>query len=319
MKMDFDELVNEPLRFTVAAPERLDAFLAQMLPQHSRSKLVRSIDAGEVQVDGQVAAKSGLKLKVGSCVELNEPEEAAAHNLEPVPMDLDVVHEDDSLLVIDKPRGLAVHPAASLREPSLVNALLARGGSLSQVGGSFRPGIVHRLDKDTTGLIVIAKADAIHVALAKQFEAKTAERRYLGVVAGEPDRRRFDVDAPIGRDPTNRQRMAITPDGKDALTHCLAIRQVGPGTLMAFRLSTGRTHQIRVHLRAIGHPILGDSVYAPQSVQPCPLQLHAAYLAFEHPVTQARLCLLARPPEDLIGRDHWSPDIFDPFEVDKID
>jgi len=164
------------LELIADAPERLDKFLARMLPKHSRSKLVRLIDSGAVLVNGQ-PERTSFKLAAGTKVTLDEPDEAEAHDLTPAEIDIEVVFEDEHLLVVNKPRGLAAHPAASLKEPSLVNALLARAHELSSVGGDFRPGIVHRLDKETTGLMVVAKLDSAHVSLAKQIEQKTAERR----------------------------------------------------------------------------------------------------------------------------------------------
>jgi 23S rRNA pseudouridine1911/1915/1917 synthase len=273
------------------------------MPQHSRSKLAAWIEAGHVLVEDEAETKPALKLKPGWTIEVDELQESEIHDLTPAEIPLNVVFEDEAMLIVDKPRGLAAHPAASLKEPSLVNALLARGGDLSQAAGAFRPGIVHRLDKDTTGLMVVAKTDAAHVALAKQFETKTAERRYVGIIAGEPKEQRFDINAPIARDRQDRQKMAVDPQGKPALTHCKVLSKLPAGTLMAFKLSTGRTHQIRVHLRAIGHPILGDAIYATREYQNGALQLHAAFLAVDHPKTGKRIIAFASPPEDFLGKD----------------
>lgn len=291
------------LSFDVTESGRLDAFLHERMPEHSRSKIAAWIAAGHCRVDGATVEKAGHKLKAGQRIAIDPLEESNPHDLTPAEIPLDIRYEDESLIIVNKPRGLAAHPAASLKEPSLVNALLARGGDLSTHGGAFRPGIVHRLDKDTTGLMVVAKTDAAHAALAKQFETKTAERRYVGVVAGSPDRDRFDIDAPVGRDKKNRQKMAVDVDGKAALTHCRVIARLPQGTLMAFRLSTGRTHQIRVHLRAIGHPILGDDTYAPRQYAEGPMQLHAAYLALDHPLSGKRIEVFAEPPGDFVGRE----------------
>ena len=282
--------------------ERLDRFLARMLPEHSRTRLTRLIDEGKVLVAGK-AEKSSYKLEPGTEVELDEVPASAIHDLTPADIPLDVIYEDEHLLVVNKPRGLASHPAASLKEPSLVNALLARSHGLSQAGGDFRPGIVHRLDKETTGLMVVAKTDAAHVALAKQIEGKTAERRYFAVVAGDIDKERFTIDAPLTRDKVNRVKMAVDNYGKKAVTHVRKVKRMDAGTLIAVRLETGRTHQIRVHLRAVGLPVLGDHLYAPNPYSTGALQLHAAYLAFDHPVSGERIVTFVAPPADFIGAE----------------
>jgi 23S rRNA pseudouridine1911/1915/1917 synthase len=286
----------------VESAERLDKFLAEQYPEHSRSKLVRLIDDGSVLVNGKVA-KASLKLKLDDVVSVPEIEDRDPHDLTPADIPLEVLFEDEHLLVVNKPRGLASHPAASLKEPSLVNALLARGGSLSTAGGEFRPGIVHRLDKETTGLMVVAKTDSAHVALAKQIEAKGAERRYFAVVAGEVERERFVIDAPIARNKSNRQLMAVDNSGKRAVTHVVKVARIEQGNVIACRLETGRTHQIRVHLRAIGNPVLGDQLYAPREWASGVMQLHAAFLAFDHPVTGERVVTFQAPPEGFFGAE----------------
>src|SRR5579862_44071 len=285
--------------------ERLDRFLARVLPRHSRSKISRLASEGAVLVDG-VPQKPAFALKPGMRVELDEPSETSAHDLTPANIPLEVVYEDEDLLIINKPRGLATHPAATLKEPSLVNALLARPHSLSGSGGAFRPGIVHRLDKATTGLIVVAKNDQAHVHLAKQIASKAAERRYVAVVAGEVSEERFVIKAPIARDVHNRLKMAVSAIGKDAATHVKRLGSCDAGTVVAVRLETGRTHQIRVHLRAIGCPVIGDSIYAPRELSSGPLQLHACYLALRQPQTDALIAVYASPPIDLLGANRVS-------------
>ena len=282
--------------------ERLDKYLASMMPEYSRTRLAKLIDEGSVFVDGE-PQKPRFVLAPGMVVSLDAPKPAEAHDLTPANIALDVPFEDEHFLIVNKPRGLAAHPAASLKEPSLVNALLARGNALSNVAGDFRPGIVHRLDKDTTGLMVVAKTDIAHVRLAKQIENKTAERRYFAVTGGRHDQTEFVVDAPIARDKANRQRMAVDLAGKRAITHVREVLRLEDGVLYAVRLETGRTHQIRVHFQAVGIPVLGDRIYAPKEMQSVPLQLHAAMLSLDHPMTGERMTFFVSPPEDFRGRE----------------
>lgn len=248
-------------------------------------------------------------------IDLPVPEESPPHDLSPADVPLSVVYEDADILVVDKPRGLASHPAASLKEPSLVNALLSRRTPLSRAGGEFRPGIVHRLDKDTTGLMIVAKNDRAHAALAAQMESKTAERRYVAVVAGNLEQPRFTVSAPLARSARNRLLMTVDPSGKTAVTHVKRLGRIDAGTVLVCRLETGRTHQIRVHLLAIGHPILGDRLYAPREYASGPLQLHAAYLSFDHPVTGRRIALFVPPDEAFLGADLVSEAAVADFEA----
>jgi 23S rRNA pseudouridine1911/1915/1917 synthase len=292
--------------------ERLDKFLSRSLPEHSRSKLTKMIDAGEVWVEGK-GERSSFMLRPGTHVELSEPRETEAHDLTPADIPLEVVFEDEWMLVVNKPRGLASHPAASLKEPSLVNALLARNHSLSSVGGDFRPGIVHRLDKETSGLMVVAKTDAAHVALARQIEAKEAQRRYFALVTGVPATDRFVVEAPIGRNPNNRLLMAIRNDGKHALTRFKKISMSEAGTVIGAKLETGRTHQIRVHLSAVGFPVIGDKLYSQGHNREVPLQLHAAYLELNHPGSGELMSFFCRPDEQFLVHEPLTRDQIDPF------
>jgi 23S rRNA pseudouridine1911/1915/1917 synthase len=289
--------------FVVDAPDRLDRFLAARLPEHSRSKLARLIQEGLARVDG-LPRRPGFGLRPGMVVAVEEVPQTAPHRLEPVSIPLDVRYEDEDLLVVNKPRGLASHPAPSQRSWTLVNALLARGHGLSGTAGAYRPGIVHRLDRETTGLMVVAKTDAVHRRLAEQIQTKRALRRYVCVLRGLPAQERFTVDAPIGIDPAHRKRRAVRPDGKPAVTHFRRLARLDAGTLLGASLETGRTHQIRVHAAAIGHPVLGDRVYGPDAGIETPVQLHAAYLAFEHPATGEAMSFFAEPPGDFLGCGH---------------
>lgn len=297
---------------TADTEDRLDRFLAAAFPSMSRAKVQEWIAVGRPRVDGKLA-KAGRKLHVGAVVEVfGPPPTPDAPNIAPVAIPLNVLYEDEYLLVVDKPRGLATHPARSLKAPSLVNALLARGQPLSEGSGGFRPGIVHRLDKDTSGLIVVAKDDGSHHSLARQFERKTAERRYLAVLSGDLSRDRLLVDAPIGRDPRDRRKMAATSQGKPARTHFKRVRLTEKGVLVGARLETGRTHQIRVHALLAGHGVVGDPLYGDRGGFVGPMQLHAAFLSFDHPQSGRRATFTAMPPPDFEA-DEKDLSLLDPF------
>ncbi len=291
------------MKLVVEKISRLDHFLDEAIVGTSRTKISAWIDAGHVRIDGVTQRKHGLKLKPGQQVEWDEFETTVPQTLNPEELKLEIPYEDEHLLIVNKPRGLVTHPAPSYEGITLVHALLYHSKHLSGIGGDFRPGIVHRLDKETTGLIAIAKSDAVHVALARQFEHKTAERRYFAVVAGEFENSEFNIEAPIGRNPKNRQQMAVVPGGKSALTHCKVIGRFGDDSILAVKLSTGRTHQIRVHLRSIGHPVFGDTVYSPKPLHVYPLQLHAAWLSLVHPISGEKISIYCPPPEDFLGHD----------------
>jgi len=265
--------------------------------------LTELIDSGQVMVDG-VVQKRSFKVLPGMRIDVPEIEDRESHDLTPANIPLEIVYSDEDVMVVNKPRGLATHPAPSLKEPSLVNALLGLGGDLSSAGGDFRPGIVHRLDKETTGAILIAKNDNAHASLAKQIEKRTAGREYLAVIDGDlaVDGDWLRIEAPIGRDPRNRLKMAVVKEGKPATTLVQVLGRCDAGTVVRCRLETGRTHQIRVHLSSIRHAVLGDSLYAGKHLQTAPLQLHAWRIAFDHPVTGARIEVEAKPPEDFLGR-----------------
>ena len=306
------------------AGERLDRVLAAHVTALSRTRLKALVLAGRVAVGGRTIRDPGHHVNAGDrlTVAVPPPEEAEPR-AESIP--LAIVHEDDDLIIIDKPKGLVVHPAAGNRTGTLVNALIAHcGPSLSGIGGVKRPGIVHRLDKDTTGLMVIAKNDRAHRALAAQFadhgRSGPLERGYLAFVWGVPDRPHGTIDKPLGRHPQARERMAIRPNGRPAVTHWEVLeRYAGTdgkpiASLLACRLETGRTHQIRVHLAAIGHPLLGDAVYgagfrtkaarlpeaARAALQALGRQaLHAYLLGVEHPTSGAHLTYRSALPSDL--------------------
>ena len=242
-------------------------------------------------------AKPGFRLKPGMAVRLTVPPPApAAAQAEDI--DLDIVYQDDDLAVVFKPSGMVVHPAAGNESGTLVNALLKHLDNLSGIGGEIRPGIVHRIDKDTSGLLLVAKNDFAHVALSGQIKAHTVKRAYRAIVIGGFKEHEGTVEGPIGRHPTDRKRMAIVPGGRDATTHWTALEPLRGATLIEARLTTGRTHQIRVHMASIGHPVLGDPVYGPKK-SPCPVQggqlLHAFRLGFVHPRTGEEMLFEADP------------------------
>ena len=269
---------------TESAGARLDAFLAAQLPGVTRSAAARLIEGGCVTVDGRPAGKSA-RLQGGErvCVTLPEAEEPEAR---PEDIPLDVVYEDKDVIVVNKPVGMVVHPAPGHPDGTLVNALLHHcAGSLSGIGGQLRPGIVHRIDRDTSGLIIAAKNDAAHAFLAAQLADHTLARTYECLAVGNFKEDSGTVDAPIGRHRTDRKKMAVVPDGRRAVTHWEVIARYRGVTHLRCRLETGRTHQIRVHLAYIGHPILGDTVYGhkkPELGQDSQC-LHAGALCFRHP------------------------------------
>ena len=278
------------------AGERLDVFAAR-LADVTRSRAASLIEAGCVRVDGALPAKAGVKLKPGSIVRMEIPDAApAAAQAEDIP--LDILYEDDDVAVVYKPSGMVVHPAAGNETGTLVNALLARLDNLSGIGGEIRPGIVHRIDKDTSGLLLVAKNDRAHLSLSEQIKAHAVHRVYLAVVIGGMKQDEGSVDGPIGRHPTDRKMMAIVPNGREACTHWRVVERLRGATLVECRLTTGRTHQIRVHMASIGHPVLGDPVYGPKR-SPYPVSggqlLHAWRIGFTHPVTGEELRFEAEP------------------------
>ena len=279
--------------------QRLDAFLASSLDGLTRSQATRLIESGEVAVNGRAVSKS-YKLSGGEDIAVTLPE---PEPVEAVPQDipLDVVYEDADVIVVNKPSGMVVHPAPGHPDGTLVNALLYHcAGTLSGIGGALRPGIVHRIDRDTSGLIIAAKNDAAHQYLSAQLADHTLARTYECIVVGKLREDRGTVDAPIARHPTGRKRMAVVAGGREAVTHWEVIARYPGYTHVRCRLETGRTHQIRVHMAYIGHPILGDTVYGAKKEVPgltgqC---LHAVGLRFLHPRTHEVVELSCPLPEE---------------------
>ena len=279
--------------------QRLDAFLASSLDGLTRSQATRLIESGEVAVNGRAVGKS-YKLAGGEDIAVTLPE---PEPVEAVPQDipLDVVYEDADVIVVNKPSGMVVHPAPGHPDGTLVNALLYHcAGTLSGIGGALRPGIVHRIDRDTSGLIIAAKNDAAHQYLSAQLADHTLARTYECIVVGALREDRGTVNAPIARHPTDRKRMAVVAGGREAITHWEVIARYPGYTHVRCRLETGRTHQIRVHMAYIGHPILGDTVYGAKKEVPgltgqC---LHAVGLRFLHPRTHEVVELSCPLPEE---------------------
>ena len=291
----------EPILLTTEGERgtRLDSFLSAAVPDLSRAAAARLIDSGCVRVDGKIAGKS-RKLTGSERVELTLPEPEPVE-AQPQAIALDVVYEDADVIVVNKPSGMVVHPAPGHADGTLVNALLYHcGKSLSGIGGVLRPGIVHRIDRDTSGLIIAAKNDAAHQSLSAQLKDHTLARTYECIAVGNFRENCGTVDAPIARDARDRKRMAVVPGGRAAITHWEVVARYPGYTHLRCRLETGRTHQIRVHLAYLGHPILGDTVYgAKKSVPGLTGQcLHAVGLRFIHPRTGETVTLSCPLPEE---------------------
>jgi len=289
--------MSESYRLASDRPgERLDQFLARRLPFMSRAQAQRLIAGGRVLVPGE-SAKSSLKLAAGRQVEVEvaDPQPIAA---QPEAIPLSVVHEDADLLVIDKPPGMPVHPGPGHEHATVVNAVLALCPDLAGIGDALRPGIVHRLDMNTSGLLIVAKNGQAQHALSLQMAERAVRKEYLALVEGVPQAQGI-IDAPVGRHPGQRRQMAVVANGRPARTHFTALGRAGANTLILARLETGRTHQIRVHFAATGHPVIGDAVYGHRSDLVERQFLHAWRLGFRHPTSGTWLALEAPLPEDL--------------------
>lgn len=279
--------------------ERLDVRLSRETGM-TRSRVETLIREGRAQVNGAVEKKPGRKVSETDAVSLDVPPPVAAE-AQPEDIPLEILYEDDDLAVVVKPCGMVVHPAAGNEDGTLVNALLFHLKNLSGIGGALRPGIVHRLDKDTSGLLLVAKNDATHAALSDALKARTIHKTYRAVARGAIKEPTGVVEAPIGRSPKDRKKMAIVPDGRYARTEYRVLEPLRGATLVDVNLITGRTHQIRVHFASIGHPLLGDPLYGGKN-QPsvCRLMLHARRIEFTHPATGRTMVFEApEPPEFL--------------------
>ena len=286
-------LQNEDKKFDIliepeSEGERIDAFIASYIEGMTRGFIQKLIKDEVITIEGRSGVNKNYRLKSGDIVHITVPEAKSSEVL-PEPIPLKIVYEDDDVLVVDKEKGMVVHPAPGNESGTLVNAIMYHCNSLSGINGVIRPGIVHRIDKDTEGLLVVAKNDAAHLGLARQFEDHSITREYRAIVYNNIKEEHGRIDAPIGRDPKNRLRMAVTDaeHGRKAVTNFQVMDRSGKFTYVACRLETGRTHQIRVHMAYIKHPLLGDNVYGPKKGLPGidSQVLHAVLLGFKHPIT----------------------------------
>ena len=276
---------------------RLDVLCAQTA-NASRSQAAKWIESGLCTVDGKVQAKTSFKVAKGAKLTLEMPE-AVESTVEKEDIPLEILYEDEDVAVVVKPCGMVVHPAAGNESGTLVNALLFAMDDLSGIGGGKRPGIVHRLDKHTSGLLMVAKNDMAHVSLSDQLRERTMEKHYLAVVDGVMKEQSGLVDKPIARSKKDRKKMAIDPEGRDALTEWTLIENLKNAALLDVHIMTGRTHQIRVHMQSLHHPVAGDPIYGAKNGVKVPrLMLHAHTLAFDHPRTGVRLFFQAEPPKE---------------------
>ena len=292
----------EPVVFTAEEKgQRLDVFVVERFPELSRSHVQKLIEQGNVLVDGSVR-KANYKLRGGEAVQVTVPQ-AEPISVEPEDIPLDILYEDKDIIVVNKARGMVVHPASGVYSGTLVNALLYHCQDLSGINGEIRPGIVHRVDKDTSGVMVCAKNDTAHLDLAEQIRTKTAHRTYWAIVHGNIKEEAGIIKGDIGRHPTDRKKMAIVREnGKPAVTHFKVLERFGEYTLVECQLETGRTHQIRVHMTSIGHPLINDPKYGPKKSSPFAINgqaLHSLQLTLTHPVTKEEMTFTAPLPTDM--------------------
>ena len=286
------------IKVTENETKRLDIYISEAYKMLSRTAIKRLLEEEKIHVNGKVE-KSSYKVKNGDNIEIEIPDaketKLKAQNI-PVP----VIYEDKDIIVVNKPKGMVVHPANGNPDGTLVNAILAMcKGSLSGIGGEIRPGIVHRLDKDTSGLLIVAKNDEAHIKMSKQIQDRKVEKRYIALVRGNVPDDEATIDMPIARSKVDRKKMAVDKNGKEAVTHFKVLKRYGNYTLLEIKIDTGRTHQIRVHMSYIGYPVVGDSVYSSGKNEfgVEGQMLHARYLKFKHPITGKELNLEAPLPE----------------------
>lgn len=292
----FDEKIEEEFQFEIEKNSgRIDKYLTKQLESMSRSKIQNLIADGFVHVNGETI-KANYKLEAGDKVAVYIPEPEAV-DVEAEDLPLEIIYEDSDIVLVNKAQGMVVHPGAGNPSGTLVNALLYHIKDLSGINGEIRPGIVHRLDKDTSGILIVAKNDEAHVKLSEQLQERSVKRKYYALVHGVLPHEHGTIDAPIGRDPKDRQKFTVIKDGKEAISHFKVIERFKDFSLLEVSLETGRTHQIRVHLNYIGHPVAGDKIYGPRKTLEGNGQfLHAKMLEFTHPQTAETLSYEAELP-----------------------
>lgn len=286
------------IKVTENETKRLDIYISEAYKMLSRTAIKRLLEEEKIHVNGKVE-KSSYKVKNGDNIEIEIPD-AKETKLEAQNIPVPVIYEDKDIIVVNKPKGMVVHPANGNPDGTLVNAILAMcKGSLSGIGGEIRPGIVHRLDKDTSGLLIVAKNDEAHIKMSKQIQDRKVEKRYIALVRGNVPDDEATIDMPIARSKVDRKKMAVDKNGKEAVTHFKILKRYGNYTLLEIKIDTGRTHQIRVHMSYIGYPVVGDSVYSSGKNEfgVEGQMLHARYLKFKHPITGKELNLEAPLPE----------------------